>query len=126
MKDLEDTKSQFKQSETRSLQERQKHSETLKSVQTKALEDQQAAKQELDKKVSEIQAKQQTQAKKQEKGTRLVIALQNRVRDMFERKLNEAQEETAKLLKEVDKVEQKASKFEQEYMQTKDTHAKFK
>ena len=39
MKDLEDTKSQFKQSETRSLQERQKHSETLKSVQTKALED---------------------------------------------------------------------------------------
>ena len=46
--------------------------------------------------------------KKQDRGTRLVMALQNRVRDLFERKLKEAEEETAKLLKEVENVELKA------------------
>ena len=63
---------------------------------------------------------------KQEKGTRLVMALQNRVRDLFERNLKLANEETAKLLAKVDQVEKQARKFEDEYATAKENHEQFK
>lgn len=44
----------------------------------------------------------------------MVICMQNRVREMLEQKLREADEKTANLLKEVEIVELKANKFEQE------------
>lgn len=55
-----------------------------------------------------------------------MIALQNRVRDLFERNLKLANEETAKLLAKVDEVEKQAHKFEQEYATAKETHEQFK
>lgn len=76
--------------------------------------------------MADIQTKNQQQMAKQEKGTRLVMALQNRVRDLFERNLKLANEETAKLLAKVDQVEKQARKFEDEYATAKENHEQFK
>ena len=125
-KDLEDQQTKLQASESRSTEEKKKHSESLKALQSQAIRDQQAVKQECEKKVQDVESKTLAQVAKQERGTQLVIALQTRVRNLFERNLKLANEETARLLSKVDEVEKQAKKFEQDYASAKETHQQFK